>query len=299
MEKKGDGCVYFMDRIWVPLVDDVRTTIMDEARATRYSIHLEANKMYYDFKDMYWWLVDRLTKSAHFLATRKDYRMEKLSRLYINEIVARHGVLVLVISDRDVRCVAVLENIAESLRNTLEYVMYRSPVLWAKVKKNRLIRPEMGVVRFGKKGKLAPRYVGPFEILERIGLVAYQLRLPQELSGVHETFHVSNLRKCLANANLHMPLEEIRVDKTLCFVEEHAEIMDRKVKKSKHSRILIVKVCWNSKSGPEFTWERVDFMKTKYSHLFVESDGYAYPKLCELLDRKGEPNEVKEGKVLG
>ncbi|GJV59230.1 hypothetical protein Tco_1465330 [Tanacetum coccineum] len=97
------------------------------------------------------------------------------------------------------------------------------------------------VVHFGKKGKLAPRYVGPFEILERIGPVAYRLRLPKELSEVHDTFHVSNLKKCLADANLHVPLEEIKVDKTLHFVEEPVEIIDREVKSLKRSRIPIVK----------------------------------------------------------
>ncbi|GKA08776.1 hypothetical protein Tco_0688107 [Tanacetum coccineum] len=86
------------------------------------------------------------------------------------------------------------------------------------------------VVHFGKKGKLAPMYVGPFEILERIGPVAYRLRFPKELSEVHDTFHVSNLKKCLADANLHVPLEEIKVDKTLHFVEEPVEIIDREVK---------------------------------------------------------------------
>ncbi|GKE94021.1 hypothetical protein Tco_1578876 [Tanacetum coccineum] len=82
------------------------------------------------------------------------------------------------------------------------------------------VSPWKGVIRFGKKGKLAPRYVGPFEILERVGPVAYRLRLPKELSGVHDMFHVSNLKKCLADASLHVPLDEIKVDKTLCFVEE-------------------------------------------------------------------------------
>ncbi|GJZ78743.1 putative reverse transcriptase domain-containing protein [Tanacetum coccineum] len=132
------------------------------------------------------------------------------------------------------------------------------------------VSPWIGVVRFGKKGKLAPRYVGSFEILERIGPVAYRLRLPQELSSVHDTFHVSNLKKCLANANLHVPLEEIKVDKTLRFVEEPVEIMDSEVKKLKRSRIPNVKVHWNSKRGPEFTWEREDFMKAKYPNLFVD-----------------------------
>ncbi|GJX81178.1 putative reverse transcriptase domain-containing protein [Tanacetum coccineum] len=123
---------------------------------------------------------------------------------------------------------------------------------------------------FGKKGKLAPRYVGPFEILKRIGPVAYRLRLSEELSGVHDTFHVSNLKKCLRNASLNRAIDEIKVDKTLHFVEEPVEIMDRKIKSLKHSKISLVKVRWNSKRGPEFTWEREDYMKSKYPQLFVD-----------------------------
>ncbi|GKB95025.1 putative reverse transcriptase domain-containing protein [Tanacetum coccineum] len=104
------------------------------------------------------------------------------------------------------------------------------------------VSPWKGVVRFVKKGKLAPRYVGPFEILERIGLVSYRLRLPEELNSVHDTFHVLNLKKCLADANLHVPLDEIKVNKTLCFVEEPVEIMDREVKRLKRRKIALVKV---------------------------------------------------------
>ncbi|GKB89414.1 hypothetical protein Tco_0961686 [Tanacetum coccineum] len=119
------------------------------------------------------------------------------------------------------------------------------PILWAEIRESSLIGPERkplesevedrvllnvspwkGVVRFGKKGKLAPRYVGLFEILERIGLVAYRLRLHEELNSVHDTFHVSKLKKCLGNANLHMSLNEIKIDKTLRFVEEPVEIME-------------------------------------------------------------------------
>ncbi|GJR89518.1 hypothetical protein Tco_0213529 [Tanacetum coccineum] len=93
-----------------------------------------------------------------------------------------------------------------------------------------------GIVRFGKQGKLASGYIGSFEILERIGLVAYRLRLPEELSSVHDTFHVSNLKKCLADANFHVPLNEIKVDKTLCFVEKPVKIMDREIKKLKRRK---------------------------------------------------------------
>ncbi|GJU65498.1 putative reverse transcriptase domain-containing protein [Tanacetum coccineum] len=104
------------------------------------------------------------------------------------------------------------------------------------------VSPWKGVIHFGRKGKLAPRYVGPFEILERIGPVAYRLRLPEELSSVHDTFHVSNLKKCLADANLYVQLNEIKIDKTLHFVEEPVEIMDREVRSLKRSKISLVKV---------------------------------------------------------
>ncbi|GJT48416.1 putative reverse transcriptase domain-containing protein [Tanacetum coccineum] len=137
----------------------------------------------------------------------------------------------------------------------------RSPILWAEIRESSLIGPELvqemtdKVVLIKEKlkaardrqksyadnrrkplefeGKLAPRYVGPFEILERIGPVAYRLRLPKKLSRVHDTFHVSKLKKCLANASLHVPLDEIKVHKTLHFVEEPVEIMDREVKSLK------------------------------------------------------------------
>ncbi|GJU16444.1 hypothetical protein Tco_1144410 [Tanacetum coccineum] len=128
----------------------------------------------------------------------------------------------------------------------------------------------LSVIRFGKKEKLTPRYVGPFEILERIGPVAYRLKLHEELSGVHDMFHVSNLKKCLADASLHVLLDEIKVDKTLRFVEEPVEIMDSEVKRLKRSKISLVKVRWDSKRGPEFTWECEDYMKSKYPRLFVD-----------------------------
>ncbi|GJY89703.1 putative reverse transcriptase domain-containing protein [Tanacetum coccineum] len=132
------------------------------------------------------------------------------------------------------------------------------------------VSPWKCVIRFGKKGKLAPRFVGPFEIIEKVGPVAYRLDLPEELNGVHDTFHVSNLKKCLANPTLQVPLDEIRVDAKLKLVEEPVEILEKEFKKLKRSRIAIVKVQWNSKHGPEFTWEREDQMKLKYPHLFSD-----------------------------
>ncbi|GJS48000.1 hypothetical protein Tco_0598121 [Tanacetum coccineum] len=152
------------------------------------------------------------------------------------------------------------------------YVDYRRKPLEFEVGDHVLLKvtPWKGVVHFGKKGKLAPRYVGQFEILEMIGLVAYRLRLPEELNNVHDTFHVSNLKKCPADANLHVPLDEIKVDKTLHFVEEPIDIMDREIRKLKRRKITPVKVRWNSKRGREFTWEHEDQMRIKYPQLFVD-----------------------------
>ncbi|GKA92315.1 putative reverse transcriptase domain-containing protein [Tanacetum coccineum] len=113
-----------------------------------------------------------------------------------------------------------------------------------------------------------PRYIGPFKILERIGPVAYKLKLPEKLSNVHNTFYISNLKKCLFDESLVIPMKELQLDDKLNFVEEHVEIMDREVKQLKQSCIPIVKVRWNSKRGLEFTWECEDQIRAKYPHLF-------------------------------
>ncbi|GKD13034.1 hypothetical protein Tco_1197441, partial [Tanacetum coccineum] len=130
--------------------------------------------------------------------------------------------------------------------------------------------PWKGVVRFGKKRKLAPRFVRPFEIIEKVCLVAYRLDSPEEFDGVHDTYYVSNLKKCLADPTLQVPLDEIRVDDKLNLVEEPVEILEREFKKMKRSRMAIIKVWWNLKRGPEFTWEHEDQIKLKYPYLLSD-----------------------------
>ncbi|GJW73678.1 putative reverse transcriptase domain-containing protein [Tanacetum coccineum] len=155
-----------------------------------------------------------LTKSAYFIPTQATDSMETLTRLYIKEIVSRHGVPISIISDGDSHFTS---RFWQSLQNAL---------------------------------------------------VAYKLELPEELSSIHNTFHVSNLKKCLSDESLIIPMKELQLDDKLNFVEEPVEIMDRKVKQLKRSHIPIVKVRWNSKRGPEFTWEREDEIRAKYPHLF-------------------------------
>ncbi|GJS58937.1 putative reverse transcriptase domain-containing protein [Tanacetum coccineum] len=132
------------------------------------------------------------------------------------------------------------------------------------------VSPWKGVIHFGKRGKLNPRYIRPFKILAKVGTVAYRLELPDQLSRVYSTFHVSNMKKCFSDEPLAIPLDEIQIDDKLDFIKEPVEIMDCEVKHLKQSRIPIVKVYWNYKRSPEFTWEHEDQMQKKYPCLFAD-----------------------------
>ncbi|GKB03768.1 putative reverse transcriptase domain-containing protein [Tanacetum coccineum] len=230
--------------------------------------------------------------------------MEKL-RQYLKEVVSRHGVPISIISDRDGRFTSQFwQSLQEALGTQLDMSTTYHPetdgqseriiqtledMLRACVGDAQLIGPEIvretteKIIQIkhhiqdscdlqksydDKRRKPLDFQVGD-TILAKVGKVAYRLELPEQLSRVHSTFHVSNLKKCLSDEPLAIPLDEIHIDEKLNFIEEPVEIMDREVKRLKKSRIPIVKFRWNSRRGPEYTWEREDQMQKKYPHLFA------------------------------
>ncbi|GJW68909.1 hypothetical protein Tco_0123333 [Tanacetum coccineum] len=150
------------------------------------------------------------------------------------------------------------------------------------------VSPWKGTMYFGKCGKLSPHYIGLFKILARVGPVVYTLELPKELKGIHSTFHVSNLKKCLAEGDIVVLMDEIQLDDKLHMIEEPVEVIDREVKQLKQSQIPIVKFHWNSQRGPEFTWEREDLLKKSTSSLYSKDEGEEVDKV-ELSSADGAP----------
>ncbi|XP_076924241.1 uncharacterized protein LOC143586623 [Bidens hawaiensis] len=133
------------------------------------------------------------------------------------------------------------------------------------------VSPWKGIIRLRKRGKLSSRYVGPFRILARVGNVAYKLDLPDDLEGIHSTFHVSHLRKCLADDTSHVPLLDIEVDEQLNYVEQLVEIVDQKEKQLRHKVIPLVKVIWKHHKGLDATWEVEEEMRKFYPYFFSSS----------------------------
>ncbi|KAD3640698.1 hypothetical protein E3N88_29921 [Mikania micrantha] len=432
-------------RVWIPPTCPLKSTLLEEAHKSKYSIHPGATKMYRDLRVNYWWpgmkrdvvkhvekcltcmqvkaehqkpygklqpleiplwkwehitmdlitklpktrkgydtiwvIVDRLTKSAHFLPIRESYSSEKMAETYVREIVSRHGVPVTIVSDRDTRFTShfwrnfqeelgtkllistayhpqtdgqserTIQTLEDMLRACIidfggswdDYLplaefsynnsyhssigmppyemLYgrkcRTPVCWGEVGQRELankkvvkvtneridqirahlkaaqdrqksyadkrrrpiefqvgdlvllkVSPWKGVIRFRKRGKLSPRFIGPFKIIARIGEVAYRLELPDELSGIHNTFHVSYLRKCLADESAYVPLEDLEIDDKLNYVEKPVAILDRKVKQLRNKSLNQVKVQWKNRRGSDATWESEDEIRKFYPFLF-------------------------------
>ncbi|KAI5334636.1 hypothetical protein L3X38_024769 [Prunus dulcis] len=311
--------------------------------------------------DGVWVIVNRLTKSAHFLPVRANYTLNKLAKLFIDEIVRLHGVPVSITSDRDPRFTsrfwtklheafgtqlqfstdfhprptfrndwdeklplmefAYNNSYQASIRMSQFDALYgkqcRTPFYWDEVGEHRLevaddvertkeqvkiirerlktaqdrqksyadnrrkdlqfkvgdwvflkLSPWKGVVRFGRRGKLSPRYIGPYEIVERVGLVAYRLALPPDLSWLHDVFHVSMLRRYIFDPYHVLEEQPIELQEDLTYVEQLVQILDRKMQVLRSREIPLVKVLWRSHTVEEATWEPEDQMREQYPYLF-------------------------------
>ncbi|KAL0549512.1 hypothetical protein IC582_013996 [Cucumis melo] len=288
-----------------------------------------------------WVVVDRLTKSAHFIQGKSTYTASKWAQLYMSEIVRLHGVPVSIVSNRDARFTSkflkglqaamgtrldfsttfhpqtdcqterlnqVLEDMLRayalgfpgswdshlhlmefaynnSFQATIDMAPFealyskrcRSPLCWGEDlefdvgdKVFLKVAPMKGVLRFERSGKLSPRFVRPFEILERIGPVAYRLALPPSLSAVHDVFHVSMLRKYMPDSSYVVDYEPLEIDENLRYTERSVEVLAREVKMLRNREIPLVKVLWRNHRVKEATWEREDNMRARYPEFFEE-----------------------------
>ncbi|GJV15523.1 putative reverse transcriptase domain-containing protein [Tanacetum coccineum] len=279
---------------------DLRTLIMHESHKSKYSIHPGFDKMYQDLKKLYWWpnmkadisaykitmdfitklpktvngydtiwvIIDRLTKSAHFLPMREIDPMEKLMKLYMKEVVTRHGVPVSIISDRDGRFTS---------------------LFWKALHKALGTRLDMSTAYHPQTNGQSERIIQTLEDMLRACVLdfgkSWDRHLPLVEFSYNNSYHTSikaapfealygrkcRSPKCLSDESLVIPLEELSVDDKLHFMEEPVEVMDHEINQFNRSCIPIIKVRWNSKRGPEFTWEREDKFKQKYPHLFTKT----------------------------
>ncbi|GJX85340.1 putative reverse transcriptase domain-containing protein [Tanacetum coccineum] len=272
-----------------------------------------------------WAIVDSLTKFANFLPIREDDTLEKLPRLYLKEVVSKHGVPVLIISNRDGKFTSHFwKSLNKALGTRLDMsttyhletdgqkfaynnsyhtsikaapfeALYgrkcRSPICWTEVGDSQLTGPKIihetteKIVQIKSHIQAARDHQKSYvDIIAKVGTVAYRLELPEKLSRVYSMFHVSKLKKCMADEPLAIQLDEIQVDE---------------IKRQKQSRILIVKVRWNSKSGPEFTWERKDQMQKKYPHLFTNSTPAAEVMTISVILISSDSSEDSVGTPVG
>ncbi|KAL4378322.1 hypothetical protein GQ457_02G025300 [Hibiscus cannabinus] len=356
--------------------------------------------------DAVWVIVDRFTKSAHFIPVRVNMSSDILAELYIREVIRLHGVPTSIVSDRDPkltsrfwkslqkalgtrvnlstifhpqtddqseRVIQILEDMLRacvidfgrnweksillvefaynnSYQTSIQMAPFealygrrcRTPICWSELGENKVLGPQLlketeeqvqvihnrlkqafdrqkayadtkrrdiqysvgdrvflkvspskKVLRFGKKGKLSPRYIGPFEVIERIGPVAYRLALPPEFDKIHNVFHVSMLRQYRSDPSHVLEPEEVERNPDLSYEEEPIQILDREIKRLRNKNIALVKVLWRNHKVEEATWESEEIMRKKYPHLF-----YSEQKQQQVVEESREEYKKKRGKGI-
>ncbi|GJY98949.1 putative reverse transcriptase domain-containing protein [Tanacetum coccineum] len=233
-ETRLDGTKCFKNRTWLPNFGKLQDLVMYRSYKSKYSIHPGSDKMYHNLKHLYWW-PNMKAEIATYMSKCLTYAKVKA------ECQKPSGLL-----QQPEIPVWKWERITMDFVSKLPKTSSGYDTIWVIV--DRLTR-SAHFLPMKEKDSIERS----FKIFDKISPVAYKLELSQELSGIHNTFHVSNLKKCLLDENLVISLEEIRLDDKLRFIEEPIKVMDRDVKQLKQSRIPIIKVRWNSNQGPEYT----------------------------------------------
>nr|GEZ32580.1 hypothetical protein [Tanacetum cinerariifolium] len=241
------GIKTLQERIYIPFESDVKKLLLEEAHKSKYSIHPRATKMYRDLKRNYWW-PDR---DGRFTSNSWQYFQEKLgTKLHMS--TAFHP-----------QMDGQSERTIQTLNDMLRACIIDFGGNWDD-------HLPLGVLQFKNKGKLSPRFIGPFKILKRVGEVAYVLELPEETRGIYNTFHVSYIRKCLADESSVITLDDEEVDPELTSQEEPMTILGRKSRQLRNKVIQLVKVEWKHQKGTSIRWKPEEKMRVRYPHLFQE-----------------------------
>ncbi|WVZ80370.1 hypothetical protein U9M48_027846, partial [Paspalum notatum var. saurae] len=211
-----------------------------------------------------WVVVDRLTKVAHFIPVNTTYSGAKLTEVYQASLKKSPFETLYAIAD----C---LEKLRAAQSRQRSYADVHRRDLSFKVDHHVYLKvsPMRGIRRFNMKGKLAPRYIGLFKILEKKGEVAYRLELPPSLSGVHDVFHVSQLKKCLRVPEEQAPLEGLEVQEDLTYTEHPVKILDTLGRNTRNKKIKMCRVQWSHHTEAEAIWKREDELKAAYPALFT------------------------------
>nr|GEW41195.1 hypothetical protein [Tanacetum cinerariifolium] len=303
LQQSEDGLHRLNDRIWIP--KELQNVVMAEAHKSMYTMHPDSDKMYKGLRNYYWWpgmkrtitLLEDMLRACvlnfcgnwdnHLPLVEFSYNNSYHTSIKATPFEALYGRKCRtpvywaqveesqlmgpeIIQETTGKIVEIKEKLKTTRDRQKSYANKRRRELEFQVGDREMLKifPWKGIVRFGKKRKLSPIYIGPFKIIARVGEVAYRLELPEELRGIHNTFHVSNLRKCLANESEIVSYEELQVNKKLLYNKDPIQAIDRKIMKLRSKQIPLVKVECQFYSGPQATWEPKAKMKEMYPELF-------------------------------
>ncbi|WVZ75635.1 hypothetical protein U9M48_023672 [Paspalum notatum var. saurae] len=258
-----EGVLWFKNRLVVPKDMEPRKKILDEAHTSMFTLHPGSNKMYQDLKQKFWWT--RMKREiAKYVSECDVCQRVKADHLKPAGERVTFGPDLVTQAEEQVKFIH--ENLKRAQSRQKSYSdKRRRPLVFEKDDHVYLrVSPMKGVHRFGVKGKLAPRYVGPFKITEQCGPVAYRLELPPHLAAVHDVFHVSQLKKCLRVPEEVIDTSQIRIQPDLTYEEKPIKILDQKQRSTRRRTINFYKVQWSNHSEEEATWEQEEFLRTKY-----------------------------------